>query len=176
MHQAIASSSRAADVDVVGQVDVADLLLGDPAVAHLVVGVTGVEGGVDACPAGFVDPLGAEEQQLADVVERVALPAAVLEGLLLDPVAAAGDGLVGEAHDVERVDHDGHLGQRAGPAGDGIGVEHRGPVALVGVDGHDLDHRQPRRGHRGHPRPQMAGRRGPRTRRGSGPWPRRPRR
>ena len=55
-----------------------------PSVGHRVVGVAGAQAGVETGPARLVDPLGAAEQQLADVIERVALPAPVLEGLLLD--------------------------------------------------------------------------------------------
>jgi hypothetical protein len=62
----------------------------------VVVGVAGAQGGAEAVPAGLIDAFGAEEEQLADVIERVALPAAMLEGLLLDPLAGPGDGLVGE--------------------------------------------------------------------------------
>lgn len=84
-------------VDVVGEVHVADLLLPTHVSLSASVGVAGGEGGVQSRPADVVDPLGAEEQQLAAVVERVTLPAAVLEGGLLDALAAAGHRLVGEA-------------------------------------------------------------------------------
>lgn len=89
------------EIGVVGGVHRADLLLGDPRISHLIVGVAGFEGGVDAFPAAFVKALRAHEQQAADVVERVALPAPMLEGVLLDALTAAGDRGVGEAHDVE---------------------------------------------------------------------------
>jgi len=99
------------DIGVVGGVHGPHLLLGHPGVLHLVVGIAGVERGVDPLPAAVVEPLGADEQQAADVVERVALPAPMLEGVLLDALTAPGDRSVGEPHDVERVDHHGHPGQ-----------------------------------------------------------------
>src|SRR5690606_24377648 len=58
----------------------------------------------------------AEEQQLTDVIERIALPTAVLQRLLLDPLAAGGHGGVAEPHDVERVNDDRRVGQRTGSA------------------------------------------------------------
>src|SRR5690606_6404390 len=140
------------EVGVVGGVDRTVLLLGDTAVPNFVVGVAGVEGGVEALPAGFVDAFGAEEQQLADVIERITLPAPMLEGLLLDPLAAGGHGGVAEPDDVERVHDDGRVGEGTGPAG-GVGVHHGGAVALVGVDRHDLDLVEPPRRHVGHPGP-----------------------
>jgi hypothetical protein len=45
----------------------------------------------------------------------------------------------------------------AGPSRERVGLDHRVPVALVRVDRDDLDHRQPRPGHGGHPGPQVAG-------------------
>jgi len=50
---------------VVGAVDISDALLG----------------GVDAHPAGLVDSLGTEEQELAHVIERSPFPAPVLEAV-----------------------------------------------------------------------------------------------
>lgn len=74
---------RGGVVGVVGEIDVADLLLRDPRVADLVARITRVERRVDARPAGRIDSFRAEEQEPADVVERVAVPAAMLERLLL---------------------------------------------------------------------------------------------
>jgi hypothetical protein len=59
------SPRHGGDGGVVGQIDVARLLLGHPAIADLIRRVAGVEGGVGADPAGLVDPLRAEEEELA---------------------------------------------------------------------------------------------------------------
>src|SRR3546814_13915060 len=94
-------------LEVVGEVHVPDLLLAGPGGSQRVVGVTGGEGGVDPFPAPGVDSFGSHEQELADVVERVALPIPVLEGLALHPGPAPGHGRVREAHDVKWIDdHD----------------------------------------------------------------------
>jgi hypothetical protein len=67
---------------------------------------------VEAVPALFVEVLGAH-QQLADPVERIAFPATVLEGGLLDALAALPHSLPGEAKDVKRIDHDHHTASRS---------------------------------------------------------------
>jgi len=138
---------------IVGQVHVANFLLCHPAVADLVVGVTGGQGGVEALPAALVEALGAHEQQLAHAVERIVGPSAMSNGVLLHTLSAPGHGVVGEAHDVKWIHHDGHLRERRRPAGGWVGLDHCGPVALVGINGHDVDHPQPGGGHSRHPRP-----------------------
>ena len=75
-----------------------------------------VEAVVDPVPAPLVQPLGPDEEEPPDAIERVVLPAPVAEDLLLDPLAALGDRLVAEAHDVERVDDDGDVRPRASGA------------------------------------------------------------
>lgn len=115
-----------------GEVDVADVLACDPGVLDFAGRVAVTECLVEAFPAVLVEAFAAHQEQLADPVERVALPAAVADGGLLDALAALGDGLAGETHDVEPVDHDRHLGEQ-------VVVEDRGAVSLVRIDGHDLD-------------------------------------
>ncbi len=81
-------------IDVVGEVYVSDHLLSAVGSGDRVVGVPGVEGGVEPRPAGLVDAFGADEEELADVVEQVTLPPAVLEGGLLHALTGAGHCLV----------------------------------------------------------------------------------
>src|SRR3546814_19428653 len=91
------------------------------------VGVTGCGCGVEPFPAPGVDSFGSHEQELADVVERVALPIPVLEGLALHPGPAPGHGRVREAHDVKWIDDHDRTRQRGGAPGEGVGVRDRGP-------------------------------------------------
>jgi hypothetical protein len=97
--------------DVVGEVHVTDLLLAGPCAAERVGGVAGGEGGAQSRPAGVVDAFGAEEQQLADVVERVTLPAPVDAG-----VEGGGDEGVPEAVRADPLGDAGGLGRSAGPS------------------------------------------------------------
>lgn len=112
---------------------------------------------MEAGPARLVDALSAEEQQLAYVVERVTFPAPMLDGVLLDPLATASHGHVGEADDVKRVDHHRHPGQRRRRPGDAVGAGDGAAVALMRVDRHDLHVGQPGRRRGGHPSSQVLG-------------------
>lgn len=63
---------------------------------------------------------------------------------LLDALAALGERVAGEAHDVEPVDHDRHLAQPSV-------VHDRCAVALVRIDRHHRDPSEPVGGVRGEP-------------------------
>ncbi len=117
---------------VVGDVDVAHVLLGNPGVLQLPVEVAVTQRLMESFPALFVEVLGAHQQQLADPVERVAFPAAMLQRCLLNALAALRHSGVGETNDVERIDHDRHVGKQLEP-GD------RRSVALVRIDRHHAD-------------------------------------
>ncbi len=58
---------------------------------------------MDALPPQFIHSLRPEQQELAHVVEGVALPSPVRHRVLLHPLAAPGERHVGEADDVERI-------------------------------------------------------------------------
>jgi len=75
---------------VVGPVDVTDLLLRGPGIRDGVVRVSGGERVVESLPGLLVEAFRTEQQELADVIERVALPAPVLEGGPAGCVAGSG--------------------------------------------------------------------------------------
>jgi hypothetical protein len=85
----------------------------------------------EACGAeSFV----AREQALPDPVERVVAAAPVSEAGLLGPAADLVERGVGQADDMEVIDHPAGVGQLGGD---------RGGVGLVRVDRHIVDPRQP---------------------------------
>lgn len=68
-------------------VDRAQLLVALPGRGHLVVGVAGVQGRVEACDRPVGQVLGAVPQQAADLVQGVVAVPAPVQGLLLDAAA-----------------------------------------------------------------------------------------
>lgn len=71
--------------------------------------IAGVQAGQHPGVGGGGEVLRAAQQDPADAVERVALAAAMSEGLLLDPAADVIDGLLGQSDSVEGIQHDGGL-------------------------------------------------------------------
>ena len=62
---------------VVGEIDVTDRLLGQPGTEQLVVRVTEAQSEQQAVVSSLVEPFSPFEEQLADPIERVVLPAAM---------------------------------------------------------------------------------------------------
>ena len=81
------------------------LLSGDPRGGDFAVGVAEVQAVQQPGPGQVRVVVVAAAQDPANAVERVAGPAAVPEGLLLDPAADLVDRVEPEPDDVERVEH-----------------------------------------------------------------------
>lgn len=92
-------------------VDVAELLVALPGQGDFVAVIPGAELSIE--PGGlFVgEVFGADLQGSTDSVERVALAAAVSQGVLLDPAADLVDHGRAELHDMERVQNGDGFGQ-----------------------------------------------------------------
>jgi hypothetical protein len=90
---------------LLGEVDIAHRLLGDPGAEHLLVGVAHLEAEQHPLEAGALQALGAGQHQLSDPVEGIAPASPMAEGLVLDPAAHLIEAAVGDPHDVERVGH-----------------------------------------------------------------------
>ena len=75
---------------VVGEIDVADRLLGEPRTEQLVVGVAEAQAEQEPLVAAFVEPLGPGQEELADPEERIVLATAVAESSRSGPVGARG--------------------------------------------------------------------------------------
>jgi hypothetical protein len=75
-------------------------------VPHLAVRVAGVEAGVEAFAAALGEAFAADQQPLVDAAAAGRFAAGVAGRLALHPPAEVVDGLVGEAHDMKRVDDD----------------------------------------------------------------------
>jgi hypothetical protein len=95
---------RRGDVEIGGGVDVAEQLAAVAGGFDLVPRASFPPGGLDALVGVVGELLAGDEQQLADVVERIALAAAMPEGLLLHSSADLIDHGVAEADDVEVID------------------------------------------------------------------------
>jgi len=72
---------------IIGEIDVAQVLLGEPSSEHLVVGIAETKPKGHAVDASLVQSLRAGEQHAADLVERVILSTAVAQELVLHPAA-----------------------------------------------------------------------------------------
>ena len=82
------------------------MLLGQKGGHDLVFGIASGQGGVEASTGPLVEAFVAGEQQLADVIERVALAAPMAGQALLGASADLVDSPVAQAHHVKRVRHD----------------------------------------------------------------------
>ena len=81
-------------------------LLGDgPGQGGLAVRVAGDQPGLEPGAGLRAQPRAVAAQQAADAVERVAIAAAVAQGVLLDAPAHVVHGGQAQAHDMERVEH-----------------------------------------------------------------------
>lgn len=69
--------------EVLGGVDAAEQLAGDPGALDLEPRVAGVEGFADVAVGAVVESLDPDEQQPADAIQRVTLVATMTQGLLL---------------------------------------------------------------------------------------------
>ncbi len=139
---------HAGNLGVLGQVDVAHRLLGQPGAEQLVVGIAVAQPEQHAVMTALVEALVAGEQELSDPIERVGFAASMAERLVLDAPAHLVDAAVGDSHHMKRV----------GDA-DGV-VEVRGravAIALGEVRGDDTDGPHPARVLLGTPSAQVRG-------------------
>jgi hypothetical protein len=88
---------------ILGQVDVANRLLGQPGTEEFVVGVTVAQPQQHAVMTILIEAFVTRELELADLTERVGLAAARADRLVLDAPADIVDAAVGDAHDMKRV-------------------------------------------------------------------------
>jgi hypothetical protein len=109
---------------------------------HLAVGVAGLEAGVEAFVAALGEAFAADEQPPADAEPRVVFAAAVAGRLALHAPADVVERLVGQPHDMKRVDDD--LG-RVESADQGVAI------TAVRIQGDALDRGQPLRVAAGQP-------------------------
>lgn len=107
----------------------AELLRALPCDEHLVVRRIGLDRRREPDPLLLCEVLGPGAEDRLDPVERVALPTAMSEGVLLDAAAHLVDRLRAEFHDVERVEHRGGVLEL---------VVDRGLVAREQIKGCDL--------------------------------------
>ena len=86
-----------------GCVDLAEEFFGYPGAGHLVVAVTvGMgQGGGDAMAGGVAEPFLGDQQEAADVVERIALAAPMSRHVLVCTLTDFGDDLVRKADQVQ---------------------------------------------------------------------------
>ena len=102
--------------DVVGEVGLAQQLLGQVAVGHLAVGVADVEPREHPGEAGRVEVFISGEEPAADPTERVTLVAAMAQGGVLHPAANLVQRRVGQPDDVEAIDDQAASGSCAATA------------------------------------------------------------
>ena len=109
------SRSTRATFGILGQVDVAHRLLGQPRSEKLVVRIAVAQPQQDAFMAALVEAFVAGEQELADPIERIGLSTAMAERLVLDAPAHLVDAAVGDSDHVKGIgDPDGMVEVRRG--------------------------------------------------------------
>ena len=115
---------------VVGEVDVAHGLLGQPGAEELVARVPDAQTEQHPVAAALVEAFVTGEEQLADPIQRVGLAAPMAEGLVLDPAPDLIDAPVPDPNDMERIGDAGGVIKVGGQAG---------PERLGQIRGHHLD-------------------------------------
>jgi hypothetical protein len=91
------------DGGIVGEINVSHRFLRQPRTENMVVGVTEAKPEQHPRAAAFVEALGAGQQELSDAVERVVLPPAVAEELVLHTPAHGVEAAVGDSDDVKGI-------------------------------------------------------------------------